>query len=71
MAIPPIINVKIKKRPTVVVNQSGLASRFLNDLNDVDTSNKTDGSLLVYNATQEKFLATTILEKQSINGGHF
>jgi hypothetical protein len=71
MAIPPNINVKIKKTPTVVVNQSGLVSRFLNDLNDVDTSNKTDGSLLVYNATQEKFLATTILEKQSINGGHF
>jgi hypothetical protein len=81
MAVPPNINVrinqnanigvKLNKSPTVAVNQSGLISRFLDDLIDVDTSAKTDGSLLVYDAVQEKFVATTLLEKQTINGGHF
>lgn len=67
----PGINVKRQKTPSVLVNQSGLVIRSLDDLIDVDTSAKTDGSLLIYDEQQEKFLASTLLEKQTVNGGHF
>jgi hypothetical protein len=66
------INVTIKPKKTVMVNQSGvIAVRRLSDLIDVDTSAKTDGSLLIYDEEQEKFIASTLLEKQTVNGGHF
>ena len=38
-------------------------------LQGVDTSGKTDGSVLVYNGTSENFEATLTLEKQIVNGG--
>jgi hypothetical protein len=66
------INVQTVKKQTVMANQSGvIAVRKLSDLIDVDTSAKTDGSLLIYDEEQEKFLASTLLEKQTVNGGHF
>ena len=66
------ISVMIKPKPTVLVNQSSLiASKRLSDLLDVDVSAKQDGSLLIYDENQQKFLASTLLEKQNINGGHF
>jgi hypothetical protein len=66
------INIKIKKNPTVLVNQSGISAvRAISDLTDVDTSGKTDGSLLIYNEEQGLFQASTLLDKQIINGGHF
>jgi hypothetical protein len=43
-----VINVKLKRKPTVFVNQSGLVARKLSDLSDIDISNKEDGSLLIY-----------------------
>lgn len=55
-----------------MVNQSGLvAVRKLSDLVDVDISAREDGSLLIYDEAQEKFVASRLLEKQNINGGHF
>lgn len=65
------INVKVNKRSTVLVNQSKLVSRSLNDMSDVDISAKTDGSLLIYDDDQGKFVASTLLDKQEINGGGF
>jgi hypothetical protein len=66
------INVTTAKKQTVMANQSGvIAVRKLSDLIDVDTSDKTDGSLLIYDEEQEKFTASTLLEKQTVNGGHF
>lgn len=40
-------------------------------LTDVDTTGKTNGSVLVYNSSTEKFTATTTLENQIIQGGTF
>lgn len=55
-----------------MVNQSGgIPVRKLSDLIDVDTSEKIDGSLLIYDEEQKKFIASTLLEKQTVNGGHF
>lgn len=61
----------VKEKPRVLVNQSALVARKLGDLTDVDTSIKTGGSILVYDEEQEKFIASTLLEKQTVNGGHF
>jgi hypothetical protein len=66
------INVVVAKQKKVLVNQSNaVAVRRLSDLLDVDISAKEDGSLLIYDEEQEKFVASTLLEKQNINGGHF
>ena len=65
------ITVKVKKKPKVFVNQSGMVTRRLNDLADVDITAKEDGSLLIYDETQEQFVASRLLDKQEINGGHF
>lgn len=66
------ISVVVEKQKKVLVNQSGvIAVRRLGDLLDVDTSNQVDGSLLIYDEEQKKYVASTLLEKQQINGGHF
>ena len=65
------ITVKVKKKPKVFVNQSGMVTRRLNDLADVNIDAKEDGSLLIYDEQQEKFVASRLLDKQEINGGHF
>lgn len=65
------ISVIVKKKPRIMVNQSNLASRSLDDMIDVDTSEKSDGSLLIYDETSSKFKTSKLLEKQIINGGHF
>ena len=54
------------------MNQSNiLPAKRLSDLLDVDVSAKEDGSLLIYDESEEKFVASRLLEKQIINGGHF
>ena len=65
------ISVKVKKKPKVLVNQSGMVVRRLSDLGDVDLSSKENGSLLIYDVAQEQFVASRLLDKQEINGGHF
>jgi peptidyl-tRNA hydrolase len=65
------ITVTVKKKPKVFVNQSGMVVRRLSDLGDVDLSATEDGSLLIYDEQKEKFVASRLLEKQEINGGHF
>lgn len=40
-------------------------------LADTDTSGLVDGSVLVYNATTGKWVATLNLEQQNINGGSY
>jgi hypothetical protein len=40
-------------------------------LADVNIDAKEDGSLLIYDEQQEKFVASRLLDKQEINGGHF
>jgi hypothetical protein len=67
----PGISVKTPKKSSILVNQSGFVVRTLNDLVDVDTSAKEDGSLLIYDVNQDKFVSSRLLEKQNINGGHF
>ena len=38
---------------------------------DVDVTNVSDGAILVYASTSSKWTATTALEKQAVEGGHY
>lgn len=45
---------------------------FITDnLGDVDASAKTEGSVLVYKSSTQKWTATNDLEDQNINGGSY
>lgn len=64
------ISVVVQKPKSVLVNQSGvIAIRRLDDLLDVDTSAKENGSMLVYNEATGQFIATRLLDHQEIDGG--
>ena len=41
------------------------------DIGDVDAASLTDGSLLVYKTTTNKWTASTTLEAQTMEGGFF
>jgi hypothetical protein len=70
--------IKIKGRTRVhsvkvgrPLNRLDPTTGSIHNLSGVDTAAREDGSVLVYNATSEKFEATKTLEKQFINGGNF
>ena len=64
------VSALVTPKPSVLVNQSGvIAVRRLSDLLDVDISNRVEGSLLVYNEQQEKFIALPNLAE--IDGGFY
>lgn len=65
------LSVVVNRKPNVIVNQSNLIVKRLGDLTDVDTSAKKEGSVLVYDDVEKKFVATNILDKQEVNGGFF
>jgi len=43
----------------------------LENIPNVDATNAQDGSVLVLDATEQKWKATKLLEKQIMNGGFF
>ena len=43
----------------------------LSQLLDVDSTNKVDGSVLVYSTENQKWVSTTLLENQSIESGQY
>lgn len=52
-----------RERTRVFVNQSNLTIRRMGDINDVSLALLEDGSLLIYNATTEKFEASKTTNK--------
>jgi hypothetical protein len=70
-----------RKDPVVVSSQSqtkivvggmiGPHVTTLKGLSDLDITNLTGGSLLVYNAGTEKWTATTELNQQVVDSGQF
>ena len=57
---------------SVLVNQAGkIVQVNIKELLGIDLTNLEDGSILIYSTNNEKFEASTLLEKQNINGGHF
>jgi hypothetical protein len=66
------INVTLSnRRQQVLINQAEQTVRRLGDLLDVDTSNKVDGSIIVYNALTQNFEASLVLNNQTIDGGSY
>lgn len=49
---------------------SGLTTN-LEDFSNIDKTNLSDGSLLVYDTSNGKWVATRFLEKQDISGGQY
>jgi hypothetical protein len=43
----------------------------IGDASDVDDYNKINGSVLVYSAQSQKWVATTQLENQNVESGHY
>ena len=43
----------------------------IRDLADVDSSTLNDGSIFIYDNELDVFISQTLLEKQTINGGHY
>jgi hypothetical protein len=43
----------------------------ISDAVDVDSTNKVEGSILVYSTQNQKWVATTQLENQNIESGHY
>jgi hypothetical protein len=43
----------------------------ISDASDVDSSNKVEGSVLVYSTQNQKWVATTQLENQNVESGHY
>lgn len=43
----------------------------INNLDGVNTTGATDGSLLIYNTAQSKWVASKDLTEQDINGGSY
>lgn len=54
---------------TTLVYPSGIGG--MSSLSDVYAVNPDDGSVLVYNNSINKWVATTALEKQSVDGGFY
>lgn len=57
--------------PSVGIQGLGATSLNLEDLKNIDASNLTNGSVLVYKTDTNKWTATTILELQVIDGGTY
>jgi hypothetical protein len=51
--------------------QGEAGSSSIETLTDVDTTIKLNGSILVYSTILEKWVATTLLENQSVESGHY
>lgn len=43
----------------------------INDVPDVQAVNPDDGSVLIYDSNINKWIASTSLEKQNLDGGHY
>ena len=66
------INVTLSnRRQQVLINQAQATIKRLDDLINVDTTNKVDGSLIIYNAATQMFESSLLLDKQTIDGGSF
>lgn len=55
--------------PSGAQGPSGVTN--ISQASDVDVTNISDGAILVYATDSAKWTATTALEKQAVEGGHY
>lgn len=72
----PSLNAVLNTDPNAIgsqvpINQSAI--RYLSQLDDVDVTNLNDGSLLMYNSTSQRWVATNTIENSNltISGGNY
>lgn len=69
------MRVKVKPQGVtqyVTVGVQGPAGpNFINLAEDVDVTNLTNGSLLIYKANTQKWTSSTLLENQSMEAGEY
>lgn len=75
---PSLVSVTTNPVTTAKVNSVGIQGppgpagiQNISEASDVDRSNLANGSLLIYKATTEKWTASTNLDAQNMDGGHF
>lgn len=51
--------------------QGEAGTTFLSNLDDVDSSNVSDGSLLIYKQQTQKWIASNKLDSQDIDAGNY
>jgi hypothetical protein len=51
--------------------KSSVGANQVNKLDDIDVTNLSDGSVLVYSQSSSKWEATTVLEKQQVECGQY
>jgi hypothetical protein len=77
------VTVNQQQQKTIKVNSQGTSEvvsigiqgppgpSSITQAGDVDSTNLTDGSVLVYTSATSKWRATTTLEQQNLEGGEF
>ena len=54
-----------------VMESLGHAVYSMSLIGNVDTTNLVNGSVLIYKASTQKWVSTTTLEEQNLEGGHY
>lgn len=55
----------------LIISASSVPSNSIENMADVDFSGLTDGALLIYKNNTAKWTASTLLDKQNMEGGEF
>jgi hypothetical protein len=65
------INVKISKPNPIGVSVSSFGFTKMENILNLDLSGKKDGSVILYDESSNKWIATNLLDKQSVEAGEF
>ena len=66
-----VVSAGIQGPPVIQGEQGPSGVTNISQATDVDVTNVSDGAVLVYASTSSKWTATTTLEKQAVEGGHY
>lgn len=65
------IRATVRDQNQIRVRSSVSVARNLEEFTNIDTTNLSDGSVLVYNDIKTDWVATTDLNQQNVDGGEF
>lgn len=69
---PTAVNVTVPQQQSISVTSIGsIGFTKIENIIDLDLSDKKDGSVISYNQSTDKWITTTLLNKQIIEAGEF
>jgi len=69
---PTGVNVTVPQQQSIQVTSIGsVGFTKMENIIDLDLSGKSDGSVILYNQSTDKWITTTLLNKQIIEAGEF